>query len=156
MIDMKSFLICESEFADITITINSSGIDALAKVGNMFHISATNTNNSAEFNSYLSDNSNINLYTEFSHSFSSINSFMILLQNVFSGLLIAFSAVLILICFIVFGLSISSVVEQDYMNFGILKVVVMSSKTIINLQLLFYIFALVFGGILGIALSTLF
>ena len=99
MIGMKGFLIGEEDYAAITETAVGAGIDALARPGQMLHIFQTtdSTLTTGELNGILNENTNLSAYTEFVHSNQAISGFMLILQNAFSGLLLAFVAVLLLV-----------------------------------------------------------
>ena len=77
----------------------------------------------AEFNSLLHERTLFGSGTEFAYSYSSIYGFMLVLQNLFTGFLAAFSAILTFVAMIVMGHSIVSTIEQDYKDMGILKTV---------------------------------
>lgn len=95
MIGMKGFLICQEDHDTLTEIIRSSGIDALARDGAMVHIFSNSGITTSELNQLLNENTSLPVYAEFVHTAQAIGGFMLILQNAFSGLLIAFAAVLL-------------------------------------------------------------
>lgn len=83
--------------------------------------------------------------------------FMLVLQNAFSGLLIAFVIVLLFVVMIVLSHSISSAVEADYVNMGILKTVGFTGSSLRRIQMIQYLSVILagilIGGILAVPLS---
>lgn len=78
--------------------IEESGADSLAREGFMLHISQVygSALTAAQFNALLNENTSLTSYVEFTHSRESISGFMLTLQNVFTSLLLAFVAILLL------------------------------------------------------------
>lgn len=153
MIGMKGFLICPEDFDKISQIIGSSGIDALARVGAMLHIFTDTDLTSSQLSSVINENTTLSEHIEFVHSADAIRGFMLILQNAFSGLLIAFVLVLLAVVFVVLGHSIGSTIESDYINMGILKTVGFTSQQLRQIQLLQYTFSILIGMALGFALT---
>lgn len=156
MIGMKGFLISEAEHNKILQTIGEAKRDALARVGAMLHITAKEESaiTAIELNRMLSENTELTAYTEFIHSNNAISGFMLILQNAFGGLFLAFAFVLLGIAIVVLGHSISAVMEQEYRNMGILKTVGMTAKGLAGIQLAQYLAAILPGMLFGILLSV--
>lgn len=160
MIGMKGFLICAEDRDKILQTIQDAGIDALARDGSMLHIFSEGYSKVpiSELGSILSENTNLSQYTEFVHSKSAIADFMLVLQNAFSGILIAFVLVLIFVVIIVLRSSIDSGIEADFLNMAILKTVGFTSKKLRRIQLFQYLISILggvlFGGILALPLNS--
>jgi len=156
MIGMKGFLIGEEDFQEIRQLIQSSGIDALAREGAMLHIFAaeSNTRTAAELNQVINENTALSSYVEFTHSESVIAGFMLILQNAFSALLLAFVMVLLFVVMIVLGHSIRSGIETDYGNMGILKTIGFTGRKLCVLQLMQYLIG-IFGGMAAGLLFTI-
>lgn len=155
MIGMKGFLIGEEDFLEIRQIIQSSGIDALAREGAMLHIFANESNPStaAQLNQVINENTALSTYAEFTHSEGAIAGFMLILQNAFSALLLAFVLVLLFVVMIVLGHSIRSGIETDYTNMGILKTVGFTGGDLQMLQLTQYLISIVGGMMLGLGTS---
>lgn len=152
MIGMKGFLVCEADYAAMLETVQNSGIDALARGGSMLHIFQTSSSGltAAELGRLLNENTDLPNYTEFVHSAEAISGFMLILQNAFSGLLLAFVLVLLLVVLIVLGHSITSTIEADYRNMGILKTMGFTSAKLREIQLMQYTAAILPGLLMGL------
>lgn len=151
MIGMKGFLICRQDYDEITQTIAQSGGNGLARCGYMLHISSADaTITAAQFNALLNQNTRLNSYTEFTHSDDAISGFMLTLQNVFTGLLLAFVVVLLLASLIVLSHSISGAIEQDTVNMGILKAIGYTTGKLRRVQLLQMLTGILPGMVLGL------
>ena len=153
MIDMKSFLIHEDDFTDMQELISGvADIDALGRSGAMFHISksADSVLSDLDFQRQIYEDTDASLYTEFAYRQESILNYMLLLQNILSGFLIAFSAVLLLICLIMIGHSLSVVVEQEKRDMAILKTLGLSGSGLRGLYLTLYGGTILLGLLLGL------
>ena len=155
MIGMKGFLICEQDHEEIAGVIEESGEDSLAREGFMLHISKVSGSalTAAQFNAFLSENTSLTSYVEFTHSKDAIAGFMLTLQNVFTSLLLAFVAILLLASMAVLSHSIGSAIEQDYTNMGILKTMGFTSGKLRAIQLLQYLIITLCGMGVGLLLS---
>lgn len=153
MIGMKGFLIGEDDYREIGQTIQSSGIDALAREGAMLHIFAADPNamTSSQLNQTINDNTSLSSYVEFIHSEDAIAGFMLVLQNAFAAMLMAFVAVLLFVVVIVLGHSISSGIETDYSNMGMLKTVGFTGGQLRGVWLVQYLTGIFGGMAVGIA-----
>ncbi|MDE6725844.1 MAG: ABC transporter permease, partial [Ruminiclostridium sp.] len=154
MIGMKGFLICQSDREEILSVVNSSGIDALARDGAMIHIFSSADLTESELNGIINGNTELTRYAEFVHGKNAISGFMLILHNAFCGLLLAFAAVLLLVAAVVLGHSISSTVESDTVNMGILKTVGFTSFKLRLFQLIQYLIVIASGLLLGLVLSA--
>ncbi|MCM1192324.1 MAG: ABC transporter permease [Acetatifactor muris] len=154
MIDMKSFLINKEDYAAMQEVVSTAAeVDVLGREGAMLHISQSPESSlpALDFHQAVQDESDISLYTEFTYRQESILNYMLLLQNILSGFLIAFSVVLFIVCIIVTGHSLSAVVEQDKKDMAVLKTLGMPGKGIRNVYLLLYGGVILAGLILGLA-----
>lgn len=90
--------------------IHNAGIDALARNGAMLHIFSQEECHLtvSGLNSLLNEQTALAEYTESVHSKDAIAGFMLILQNVFSGILLAFVLVLLFVVLIVLSHSIYS------------------------------------------------
>ncbi|MBD5459466.1 MAG: hypothetical protein HDR26_00760, partial [Lachnospiraceae bacterium] len=141
MIDMKSFLINASDYEKMqAILRNAKETDVLGRNGAMVHVFQREDSalTAVEFNAGIHENTDISLYTEFSYRRESILSYMLLLQNILCGFLIAFSAVLAAICLIVTGHSLSALIGQDKKDMAALKTIGVSGKRIQSTYLTAY------------------
>lgn len=156
MIGMKGFLISETDRAAALDLIHNAGIDALARDGAMLHIFQGEEYHLtvSELNSLLNEQTALAEYTESVHSKDAIAGFMLILQNAFSGILLAFVLVLLFVVLIVLSHSISSTIASDFVNMGILKTVGLDSMKLRLLQLLQYGIPAALGLMIGFLLSV--
>lgn len=136
MIGMKGFLICEADHEAIAAMIGQAGVDALAREGFMLHITQKGSLPAAPFNALLNQETSLSQHTEFTHSFSAMAGFMLTLQNVFTGLLLAFVMIFLLAALAVLSHSISSAIQQDYRDMGILKALGITTSALRAVQAL--------------------
>jgi len=156
MIGMKSFLICGEDHDDIAGVIHGAGMDALARDGYMVHIfeEPSEELSTAQLNALLNRDTELLQYTEFTHSDDAVYGFMMTLQNVFTGLLMAFVLILIFVSLAVMGHSISSSQEQDMMDTGILKTIGFTTKKLQQIQMLLYLVPVFPGMGLGVIMAV--
>lgn len=156
MIGMKGFLISESDRTIALDLIHNAGIDALARDGAMLHIFENEESELtvSELNSLLNEQTALAEYTQSLHSKEAISGFMLILQNAFSGILLAFVLVLLCVALIVLSHSISSTIASDFVNMGILKTVGLDSNRLRFLQLVQYGIPAMLGLMIGFLLSV--
>lgn len=154
MIGMKGFLICQQDYDALAEIVQSSGIDALARSGAMLHIFSDSDLTTSELNQAVNEQTSLPAYTEFVHTAQAIQGFMLILQNAFSGLLIALVIVLLATVLVVLSHSIGSTIEADYKNMGILKTVGFTSAALRRLQLSQYGAAILSGMVMGLLLMV--
>lgn len=156
MIGMKGFLISESDRNTASDLIQNAGIDALARDGAMLHIFADEESRLtvSELNSLINEQTALAEYTESVHSKETIAGFMLVLQNAFSGILLAFVLVLLFVVLIVLSHSISSTIASDFLNMGILKTIGIDSNRLRFLQLVQYGIPVMAGLMTGFLLSV--
>ncbi|MBD5136536.1 MAG: FtsX-like permease family protein [Lachnospiraceae bacterium] len=156
MIGMKGFLICEEDRTDILDMLQNAGIDALARDGVMLHIFASDNCQMtfSELNGIINQNTSLPEYTEFVHSRDAITGFMLILQNAFSGLFLAFVIVLLFVVMVVISHSISSTIEADTVNMGILKTIGFTSAKLQKIQLFQYLLSIIIGMLSGFLLAV--
>lgn len=156
MIDMKSFLISESDLSDVNdILSKTSDFNILGRDGAMLHIfqSSSSKLSPAKFNEAVNKDTNLAQYTELVYAHTSIYGFMLILQNIFTGFLIAFAVILIIVSMIVIGHSISNAIDQEYKDMGILKTIGCTSRDLRLVQFLQYILGILAGMALGFVCS---
>ena len=153
MIDMKSFLISGEDFTEILDILDSTAdYDVLGKKGAMVHVfkQADSLLSEAEFQRLVYKGSSLSRYTEFSYSRASILSYMLLLQNILTGFLLAFSVVLLIISLIVISHSLSAVIESNKRDMAILKTMGLSGSSIQRVYFFLYGGAVVLGLTVGL------
>lgn len=140
MIGMKSFLISQLDKEEIQQQVQGAGIDAIARNGAMVHIfkAKESTISSGEFSSIINKQTSLPQYAEFAHSKATILGFMLLLQNIFTGVLVAFVVVLTLVAMVVLSHNINSTIDEDRVNMGVLKTLGYTGKNLQGVQLIQY------------------
>lgn len=154
MIGMKGFLICGQDFESITETIENSGINSLARTGAMLHIFSDGNVSVDVLNNVINEKTSLKNYTEFIYSTETLNGFMLVLQNAFCGIITAFVTVLLAASFVVLEHNISSGIEADFSDMGILKTIGYTNKKLRFIQLLQYFTGIIPAVILGIIFSV--
>ncbi len=153
MIDMKSFLICEDDKMDAVRIISSAeDYDRLGYTGAMLHVFQRENSalTDAEFHKLVQENTELPLHTEFTYNKASIGSYMLLLQNILSGFLLVFSAVLLIVCLVVISHSLSAVLEQDRRDLAILKTMGFIGRKLQGVYFLIYGMAVMIGLLAGL------
>ncbi|MDO4554580.1 MAG: FtsX-like permease family protein [Lachnospiraceae bacterium] len=154
MIGMKSFLICRADYEDICSSIEKSGADGLARQGHMLHIFKNGDFSASKLNRLLNESTSLTQYTEFTHSFDVMSGFMLTLQNVFTGLLLSFVAILVVVSIVVLSHSIGASIEMDRKNMGILKTLGCTSGLLRRVQMFQYLTGMIPGMLLGVLASV--
>lgn len=157
MIGMKSFLIAHEDYEQIYQRIKEAGIDALARTGELLHIeqAAQSDLTNAQFNQLLNEKTSLGDYVEFIHSKDAITDFMLILQNAFAGLSLTFALILLLIAMLMVGYSVSTTIEQDAYNLGILKTIGYQGSRLRKLLMWQYLLVILAGLLTGGLLSCL-
>lgn len=133
MIDMKSFLIAQSDWETMTRMLESTpDYDVLAHTGAMLHIRQRegSTLSEAQFSRALNTDTDLSTYTAFAYSKDSILSYMLLLENILTGFMLAFSALLLIVSAVVMGHGLSAAIGQDRHDLAVLKTIGLSSFAI--------------------------
>lgn len=152
MIDMKSFLISNEDFEEITNEISDTNTDNLARIGAMLHIyqnenANLNVNN---FNMEINSHTNLSNYTEFVYTRDTIYGFMMILQNIFMGFLISFAQILLIVSIIIIAHSISNTIDNDKKDLGILKTIGFTNSKLRTVQIIQYLTCMILGIVLSI------
>ncbi len=156
MIGMKGFLISEADRAAALSILQNAGINALAHDGAMLHIfpdvnfpTVKSALTASELNSLLNEQTSLAEYTEDVHSKEAVAGFMLVLENAFCGLLIAFVVVLLFVTMVVLSHNISAGIAADYVNMGILKTIGLTAGKLRLIELLKYFISILSGLIVG-------
>ena len=150
MIDMKSFIVNNGDYKEMCNEIQEAGKNnALAETGAMLHISKAHESQltDTEFYQKLIEETELSRYTEFTYRKNSIMDYMLLLQNILAGFLTAFSVVLFLVCTVITGHSLETVIAQEKDDIAALKMAGLPDKVIQRV----YIFLYGGSGISGVA-----
>ena len=154
MMGMKTILMNSADVGKLSEKMKEAGVFEKAK-GSLLHIfrSESSSLSMGEFQNLLGERTEVKDYADFSYSKLAIMGFMLILQNIFAGFLLVFVAVLLVVTMVVIGYSISSSIEQDYVNMGILKAVGFTRTDLTRTQIMQYALAVLTGMIPGAFLS---
>lgn len=156
MIDMKSFLISNEDFEEISNEIQNTNEDPLARNGAMLHI-YQNENTDLDINNFnmqINSHTNLSNYTEFVYTKDTIYGFMMILANIFMGFLISFVVILLIVTIIIIAHSISNTIDNDRKDLGILKTIGFTNKKLKTIQIIQYLTCIIFGIIFSILAIT--
>ncbi len=156
MIGMKGFLVSEADRKTVLSILENAGIDALARNGAMLHIfpSTESKRTVSELNGIINEQTAVSEYSEEVYGKETIVGFMVILQNAFCALLLAFVMVLLFTVLIVISHGISSTVETDMANMGILKTIGFTSAELRLIRFLQYLVPILAGMLSGILFSV--
>lgn len=101
----------------------------------------------------ISEETDVGRYVLDVYSKNSFASFMLMLQNIFSAFLVGFGIVLLLVTVLVISHNITSSIEQDYVNYGILKALGFTGGDLLAVQMMYYLTALLAGMAGGVAVA---
>lgn len=155
MIDMKSFLINNADYAQMLQTMaDAASIDVLGRSGAMLHISKDPAGGLSDTGFYeeLQEHTELARYMDFTYRKDSILSYMLLLQNIVSGFLMIFSAVLFVICLIMVRHSLTLVISQEKGDMAILRTMGLTGSVLRSIYVTLY----GGGGLLGVVLGAAF
>ena len=150
MIDMKSFLISQTDFDALTERLaGADPFNLTARSGAMLHLfSSEQADTAAQLENALEKQAALGTSIQFSYSRSSMLGFMMLLQNIFIGFLCAFAAILTIVSLFVIAHNISASMELERRDMAALKMMGCTSTKLRIVQLAQYAIA-VAGGLLG-------
>lgn len=116
---------------------------------------ADSARSTMDFEKELNTNNLISKYSLISLASSQAQYYTMILINIFSGILIGFAIILMIITMVVMGHSISSSIELEYTNIGILKAIGFQQEKLRIVILLQYFLAGLTGSLAGILSSVL-
>lgn len=150
LMGIKTLLISDSDFDRLFYdTENFRGQGILLSIFKK----AGSSMSDADFEAYLNRETSYAGYSWISLSRTQAYNYMTMLTNIFSAILVAFVVLLVVATLIVLGHNISSSIEQDFVNLGILKACGMTNHKIRLSILCGYFFAGVVGALVGIPVA---
>lgn len=151
LMGIKSILMSGADMEKLSKRIEGAEGQEQASEMCLLHIfqSKQSTLSRLDFQNLLGEKTEVNDYASFTYSAQAVKGFMLILQNVFAGFLLVFVVVLLIITMVVIGHSISSCIEQDYVNMGILKAVGFTRADLARIQILQYVLAVLAGMVPG-------
>ena len=147
---IKTLLLCEDDIASLCEK-------DFTKEGNSFvfsvHKSKESALTDAELESNLNRETSYAGYTWITLTKAQAYNYMTMITNIFAGILVAFIVMLVVATIIVLGHNISSSIEHDFVNLGILKAVGMSNNKLRFSIMLGYLFAGLVGANIGVPVA---
>ena len=147
---IKTLLLCEEDIASLCEK-------DFAKEGNALifsvHKSKDSEMSDAELESKLNRETSYASYTWITLTKAQAYNYMTMITNIFAGILVAFIVMLVVATIIVLGHNISSSIEHDFVNLGILKAVGMTNNKIRISIMLGYLFAGLVGANIGVPVA---
>lgn len=152
MMGIKSMLICAEDMEQLRQRIMDEGEHAIPVEGAMLHIYRNQDTEISlhEFQVLLNDKTDLKSYSFNMYSKSVIENFMLIAQNIFAGFLLVFVAVLLIVAMLVISHSISTGIEQDYTNMGILKALGFTKGNLQLIKMCQYLLAVFLGMMIGV------
>lgn len=151
---MKGFLINEQAFQAL-VQLNEQEQSDSVVAGYMLHITQAEHSSLSlsEFRNLVNETSTYAERTVFTYAKETMIGFMMVLQNIFAGFLLLFVVVLLVVAMLVLGHSISSSIEQDYVNMGILKAIGFTQRRLRLLHIVQNLAAILIGMLAGVPIS---
>ena len=147
---IKTLLLCEEDIASLCEK-------DFTKEGNALIFSVHKNKDSkmsdAEFEAKLNRETSYASYTWITLTKAQAYNYMTMITNIFAGILVAFIVMLVVATIIVLSHNISSSIEHDFVNLGILKAVGMTNNKIRISIMLGYLFAGLVGTNIGVPVS---
>lgn len=147
---IKTLLLCEEDIASLCEK-------DFSKEGNSFvfsvHKSKDSNMSDVELDAKLNRETSYASYTWITLTKAQAYNYMTMITNIFAGILVAFIVMLVVATIIVLSHNISSSIEHDFVNLGILKAVGMSNSKLKLSIMLGYLFAGLVGANIGVPVS---
>lgn len=156
MMGMKTILMSGEDMEHLTERLEGAGARALGGAASMLHIfkKTDSTLQAGEFLKLLNTRTDLTANEGWAYQKSAITGFMLILQDVFSGFLLVFVGVLLVVAMVVIGYGISSSIEQDYVDMGILSALGFTKRDLQISQSLQYLTVVLVGMLFGIPVSA--
>ena len=156
MMGMKQMLVTENDMQTLSGMLDEAGKYAQGERYNVFHLFRVKDSvlSDGEFQKIVNTGTDLAAEAGFSYSKETIMGFMLILYHIFAGFLLVFVMVLLVVAMLIIGHSISSGIEQNYMNMGILKAIGYTQHDLRVVWLLQYLIVIVCGMGIGIPVSS--
>ena len=152
MMGMKQVLMPKADMQKLAAKVEEAEENTFGENASMIHISMVSSENLTvgQLQTILGERTDLSKYSLYAYSKASMVGFMLVLQNIFSGFLLLFVLILLVVAMIIISHNISSSIEQDYVDMGILKAMGYTRRDLQIVQLLQYLIAIVGGMLPGI------
>lgn len=153
---IKSILFNGKDLKDLKDTFEYAGSAASGTSVYGFHITRkdTCTLSDSGFQRLLNERTDLTQYVGFAYQKAAIAGFMLMFQKIISGIFLVFVLVLLIVALIVIGRSITSTIEEDFVDMGILKAVGYAKGDLRRVQVLQYVILILAGMLLGLPVSV--
>lgn len=152
MMGVKTMLINKASMEELEQNVLMAGDASTVADAEMLHIfqKKDSGQKTKEFIKELNENTDLKNYTYRSYSKTTIEGFMLIAQNIFVGFFLVFVTVLVVVAVVVLSHSITTGIEQDYTNMGVLKAIGFTNKDLRRVKMYQYLFSIVLGMACGI------
>lgn len=153
---MKSILFNGKDLKNLKETFEYAGSAASGTSIFGFHITRKETCalSDSGFQRLLNERTDLTQYVGFAYQKAAIAGFMLMFQKIISGIFLVFVLVLLIVALIVIGRSITSTIEEDFVDMGILKAVGYAKGDLRRVQILQYVILILAGMLLGLPVSV--
>ena len=153
---LKSILFNEKDLKDLKDTFEYVGDASLGIAMYGFHITRKDTCalSDSGFQRLLNERTDLTKYVGFAYQKAAVAGFMLMFQKIISGIFLVFVLVLLIVALIVIGRSITSTIEEDFVDMGILKAVGYTKGGLRRVQVLQYFILILAGMLLGLPVSV--
>jgi len=155
MVGLKTMLVNGEDRKHLLERLEAVGENAVTGGGYALHIFKKEGEGTvSELQKKINEETELGRFKNFTYQKATIMGFMLILQNIFSGLFLVFVLVLLVVAMLVLSHSIVSSIEQDYADMGILKAVGFTKGMLQLVKILQYVLPILFGMALGITVSV--
>ncbi len=157
LMGMKEVLMTQNDMERLAGLLDRAGEAAQGRRASIFHIFRISDSalSFGEFQKILNEKTDLMAVWGFSYSKDTIMGFMLILHNIFAGFLLVFVMILLVVALIIIGHSISSGIEQNYVDMGILKAIGYTRSDLRIVRLLQYLIVILCGMAIGLPVSSL-
>lgn len=150
MIGLKNVVVSPQTYNSINRRIQSLGRNTTARSGEMLRIFKNGSISNDGLNNLINRKTNISNYLDYAYSRTTLQSFMVILQQAFAGLLIAFAIVLLVVTILIVSHTIRNSIEQETKELGIYKALGFSSTDLRLQELYTFMIPVIIGIIAGL------
>ena len=155
MMGLKSMLINDEDWQHLLKRFEEAGENAVTGGGYALHIFKKDGKGTVSgLQKKMNEETELGQVTNLTYQKTTLMGFMLILQNIFSGLFLVFVLVLFVVAMLVLSHSIVSSIEQDYADMGILKAVGYTKGMLQLVKILQYVLPILLGMLLGIMVSA--
>ena len=157
LMGLKEALMTKNDIERLAGLLDQAGEAAQGRRASVFHIFRVKdgTLSFGEFQKILNEKTDLMAVWGFSYSKDAILGFMLILHNIFAGFLLVFVMILLVVALIIIGHSISSIIEQNYVDMGILKAIGYTCNNLRIVRILQYLIVILCGMAIGLPVSAL-